>query len=96
MLVALALAVATWGGGFDVLYALQDIEFDRSQRLHSLPAALGGRRSLRIARALHTRCSFLHRFGVHPRARRTSSHPPLSAKPENTVHHDERTVHNCE
>ena len=53
MLVALALAVATWGGGFDVLYALQDIEFDRSQRLHSLPAALGGGRALTVARALH-------------------------------------------
>src|SRR3954469_13330133 len=33
MLVALALAVATWGGGFDVLYALQDVAFDKSQRL---------------------------------------------------------------
>ena len=31
MLVALALAVATWGGGFDVLYALQDVDFDRSR-----------------------------------------------------------------
>jgi 4-hydroxybenzoate polyprenyltransferase len=53
MLVVLALAVATWGGGFDVLYALQDIEFDRSQRLYSLPAALGGARALDIARVLH-------------------------------------------
>ena len=53
MLVALALAVATWGGGFDVLYALQDIEFDRRQELHSLPAMVGGRRALAIARGLH-------------------------------------------
>jgi 4-hydroxybenzoate polyprenyltransferase len=53
MLVALALGVATWGGGFDVLYALQDIDFDREHRLHSLPAALGGARALNIARALH-------------------------------------------
>jgi 4-hydroxybenzoate polyprenyltransferase len=53
MLVALALAVATWGGGFDVLYALQDIEFDRGQRLYSLPAVVGGRRALGIARGLH-------------------------------------------
>jgi len=53
MLVALALAVATWGGGFDILYALQDIEFDRSQKLHSLPSALGGARALWIARGLH-------------------------------------------
>lgn len=53
LLIALALAVATWGGGFDVLYALQDIEFDRSQRLHSLPATLGGPRALLVARGLH-------------------------------------------
>jgi len=53
MLVVLALAVATWGGGFDVLYALQDIDFDRNQRLYSLPAALGGTRALGIARILH-------------------------------------------
>ena len=53
MLIVLALAVATWGGGFDVLYALQDIDFDREHRLHSLPAAIGGARALAIARALH-------------------------------------------
>ena len=53
MLVALALAVATWGGGFDILYALQDIEFDRSQSLYSLPSALGGPRALAFARVLH-------------------------------------------
>lgn len=53
MLIALALAVATWGGGFDVLYALQDIEFDRSQKLHSLPSTLGGPRALLFARVLH-------------------------------------------
>ena len=53
MLIALALAVATWGGGFDVLYALQDIDFDREQRLHSLPAAIGGAPALNVARGLH-------------------------------------------
>jgi 4-hydroxybenzoate polyprenyltransferase len=53
MLLALAVAVATWGGGFDVLYALQDIDFDRSQRLYSLPSSLGGPRALRFARVLH-------------------------------------------
>ncbi len=53
MLVALALAVATWGGGFDVLYALQDADFDRGQRLYSLPVAFGERRALFIARGLH-------------------------------------------
>jgi len=53
MLMALAVAVATWVGGFDILYALQDIDFDSSQRLHSLPVAMGAKRALTFARALH-------------------------------------------
>lgn len=53
MLVALALAVATWVGGFDVLYALQDIEFDCAHGLHSLPASLGESAALNVARSLH-------------------------------------------
>jgi 4-hydroxybenzoate polyprenyltransferase len=43
----------TWSGGFDILYALPDIEFDRSQGLHSIPAALGVPRAIVVARALH-------------------------------------------
>ncbi len=53
MLVLLATAVATWVGGFDILYALQDIEFDCAQGLHSLPAALGDSVALNVARSLH-------------------------------------------
>jgi 4-hydroxybenzoate polyprenyltransferase len=53
LLVALALAVATWSGGFDILYALQDVAFDRSAALHSLPASVGEWRAVQIARALH-------------------------------------------
>lgn len=53
MLIALALAVTTWTGGFDVLYALQDVEFDRDARLHSLPAAIGEARAFTVARVLH-------------------------------------------
>jgi 4-hydroxybenzoate polyprenyltransferase len=53
MLVALAVAVATWVGGFDILYALQDESFDRENQLHSVPAAFGVRVSLMIARGLH-------------------------------------------
>lgn len=52
-LVLLAVAVATWVGGFDILYALQDIDFDCAQGLHSLPASLGERAALNIARGLH-------------------------------------------
>jgi 4-hydroxybenzoate polyprenyltransferase len=54
MLVALAIAVASWSGGFDILYALQDVEFDRAAALHSLPAAVGEWNAVRIARVLHT------------------------------------------
>jgi 4-hydroxybenzoate polyprenyltransferase len=53
MLILLALGVATWVGGFDILYALQDIDFDCAQGLHSLPAALGESVALNIARSLH-------------------------------------------
>lgn len=53
MLIALTVAVMTWSGGFDILYALPDVEFDRSQGLHSIPAALGVPRALAVARVLH-------------------------------------------
>ncbi len=53
MLLALALAVATWVAGFDVFYSLQDVEFDRAERLNSLPASLGEAGSIRVARILH-------------------------------------------
>lgn len=53
MLIALTVAVMTWSGGFDVLYALPDVEFDRAQGLHSIPAAVGVPRAIVIARALH-------------------------------------------
>jgi 4-hydroxybenzoate polyprenyltransferase len=53
MLIALAIAVATWVGGFDILYALQDVSFDRDNRLYSVPSTFGERRALDIARVLH-------------------------------------------
>jgi 4-hydroxybenzoate polyprenyltransferase len=53
MLWAMALAVTTWSGGFDILYALQDVEFDRAHKLHSVPATLGEARAIAIARVLH-------------------------------------------
>jgi len=63
MLVLLATAVATWVGGFDILYALQDIEFDCAHGLHSLPASLGERGALNVARVLHV-CTVLALAGV--------------------------------
>jgi 4-hydroxybenzoate polyprenyltransferase len=53
VLVLLAAAVMSWVAGFDIFYALQDVGFDREHGLHSIPAALGEVRSVRVARALH-------------------------------------------
>ncbi len=53
LLPTLAVAVMSWVGGFDILYALPDTEFDRSQGLHSVPATMGVGRALTVARALH-------------------------------------------
>ena len=52
-LAALSLAVMTWTGGFDILYALQDAEFDRANGLHSLPSAIGVPNAIVVARVLH-------------------------------------------
>jgi 4-hydroxybenzoate polyprenyltransferase len=49
----LSLVVLLWTAGFDVLYACQDYEFDRAERLHSIPARLGIERALWISRGLH-------------------------------------------
>ena len=49
----LTAAVTFWVGGFDVLYACQDIHFDRSYGLYSVPQAYGIRAALYFARALH-------------------------------------------
>lgn len=49
----LAGAVLLWVAGFDILYALQDIEFDRERGLHSIPAALGIGPSLMVSALLH-------------------------------------------
>ena len=53
MLIALAIAVATWVAGFDIFYSLQDIRFDREQRLQSIPAAVGESNAIRVARVMH-------------------------------------------
>jgi len=49
----LGLAIGTWVGGFDVLYACQDLEFDRAHRLRSIPVRFGVARSLWISRGMH-------------------------------------------
>jgi 4-hydroxybenzoate polyprenyltransferase len=49
----LVAAVATWIGGFDVLYALADRDFDRKTGVHSIPARFGVRASLAISAVMH-------------------------------------------
>jgi 4-hydroxybenzoate polyprenyltransferase len=49
----LALAIGTWVGGFDVLYACQDLEFDRAHGLRSIPVRFGVPASLTISRVMH-------------------------------------------
>ena len=53
MLLALAAGVSSWTAGFDILYALQDEDFDRAEKLHSIPVVFGRRGALMIARGLH-------------------------------------------
>jgi 4-hydroxybenzoate polyprenyltransferase len=53
MLVVLAGAVMAWTGGFDIIYSLQDVDVDRAEGLHSIPASLGPERALGVSRALH-------------------------------------------
>jgi 4-hydroxybenzoate polyprenyltransferase len=51
--------VLTWVSGFDIIYALQDDEFDKSNRLHSLPSAAGRRKALGISVFVHVITFFL-------------------------------------
>lgn len=46
-------AVLFWVSGFDIIYALQDEDFDRGEELHSIPAALGIKNALRLSVVLH-------------------------------------------
>jgi 4-hydroxybenzoate polyprenyltransferase len=49
----LGAAIGTWVGGFDVLYACQDLDFDRSHGLRSIPVRFGISRALAISRVMH-------------------------------------------
>lgn len=51
--ILLGLSVLFWVSGFDVIYALQDEEFDRANKLKSIPVLLGRLRALQLARILH-------------------------------------------
>jgi len=49
----LAVMVTCWGAGFDIIYALQDVEIDRRQGLFSLPVRLGEAGAMKVSRFLH-------------------------------------------
>ncbi len=49
----LGLAIGLWVGGFDVLYACQDVEFDRGHGLRSIPARFGVARAIGVSRVMH-------------------------------------------
>jgi 4-hydroxybenzoate polyprenyltransferase len=54
-----AAAVLFWVSGFDIIYALQDEDFDKKQGLNSIPAYLGGSRALQLSNVLHLFCAAL-------------------------------------
>ncbi|MFT3911268.1 MAG: UbiA-like polyprenyltransferase [Ferruginibacter sp.] len=51
--VLFSFAVVFWVSGFDIIYALQDEEFDKNNQLYSIPAALGKTKALRVSEILH-------------------------------------------
>ena len=57
-------AVLFWVSGFDIFYACQDVDFDRKVKLHSVPAAIGVKASLRVALACHL-VMLLMLFGLY-------------------------------
>ena len=52
-ILVLALAVLVWVAGFDIFYALQDLDFDRKQGLHSIPVRLGEKGAILLGKILH-------------------------------------------
>ena len=53
------LAVLFWVSGFDIIYALQDEDFDRTLKLHSIPALLGKKQALHLSAGLHFLCGLI-------------------------------------
>lgn len=51
--------VLTWVSGFDIIYALQDEQFDKQNQLHSIPALLGTKKALLVSNLLHIICGLL-------------------------------------
>ncbi len=60
--VLISLGVLCWVAGFDIIYALQDENFDKAQRLHSIPVRLGQAGALRVSEGLHLLSALLLTF----------------------------------
>jgi 4-hydroxybenzoate polyprenyltransferase len=52
--IPLSIAVFSWVAGFDIIYALQDVDFDKKQKLFSIPASIGVKNALTFSSVLHT------------------------------------------
>jgi 4-hydroxybenzoate polyprenyltransferase len=75
--IVLGLVVLFWVAGFDILYACQDVDFDRRARLSSVPARLGVRTSLRVAAGCHL--LMVAMLGVLYAVDQAGPHPHLGA-----------------
>ncbi len=60
---ALGVAVGLWVAGFDLIYAILDVDFDRQEGLYSIPAVFGVRRALQVSSSLHI-ATFLILLGL--------------------------------
>ena len=63
--ISLALGVMFWVAGFDLLYSLQDIEFDKANGLHSIPSKFGAQNTMHIARVFHILAVLLWGYFVY-------------------------------
>ncbi len=54
-----SLIVLVWVSGFDIIYALQDEDFDKDNKLHSIPSLMGKKNALNLSVALHIICALL-------------------------------------
>lgn len=64
-IILLGLAVMFWVGGFDIIYAMQDVDFDKKQGLFSIPSWLGKNKALLLSKILHFfSASLILTFGI--------------------------------
>ncbi len=63
--VSYGIGVLCWVAGFDIIYALQDEEFDKSQSLHSIPVLLGTKNSLILSSIVHTLVPLSFLYAAH-------------------------------